>query len=262
VFGPWYIILSFPLGALLALGRREEFLRSRGRPARSVGASIVWSPVSILGRLVAARANAKTIPIEARIWVAVFQIAGGIAAFGLAIYGRATGEAPGNGTTLAFVASGAFSIVAGGLLWRGTQAGLALSRLLPAMQVVRVSAGQFAFGLAIVPQIFTLALRSDGPDVLFGLGSPAWGFGPDASDATGVDIRVTALVLLLLLLVPWRPRQEVPALPLATVSPPVAAATVSEEPSQGRIDNVGCRPSTVAGQSGAPFCWRTHARRQ
>jgi hypothetical protein len=98
------------------------------------------------------------------------------------------------------------SITAGVLLWCGTQAGLALSRVLLALQAVRVYAAGFAFGVAVIPQTMSLAWTSESHRVLFALDSVEWRLGADRSAKQGIEIHLVAILLLALLLVRWRPR--------------------------------------------------------
>ena len=233
--GPMYILLAFPLGALLALGRRDELLARGGRPTRGLAASIAWSPLRGLARVVVPRMNARTIPLEARIWIAVAQIAGGLAGIGLIVSERVTGPGRWEYSTTLFLILCALSIAAGVLLWRGVQAGLALSRVLLAMQVVKVYTESIVFGLALVPQL-AIAWTTEDHDVIVGLPDFEWRLGADASANQGFVINVLAIVLLILLFVRWPPRPVAAAAP-ATVAPPSLAEVVRPEPATGEVSS-------------------------
>jgi hypothetical protein len=245
--GPMYILLAFPLGALLALGRRDELLARTGRSTHSVAASVAWSPLRYLARLVVPRKDARTIPIEARIWVAVAQIVGGLLGIGLIIYEHVAGAAAWDGSTRLFLVLCAASIAAGILLWRGLQAGLALSRLLLSMQVVKVYGESIVFGLALVPQ-FGAAWTNGEPDLIVGLPQFEWRLGSDPAAVQGIVINLLAVLLLILLLVRWPPRRLVAnATDPTGTPPPRTGGVLPEVPTSEGAD---AQPKTGAAEQG------------
>jgi hypothetical protein len=247
IVGPMYILLAFPLGALLALGRRDELLARAGRSTHGLAATVSWSLLRYLARLVVPRTDLRTIPIEAWIWAAIAQIAGGLVGISMFAYVLSTRAATWNGSAMLFLILCAASIAAGMLLWRGQQAGLALSRLLLSMQVAKVSGESIAFGLTLVP-LFGVIWTKEQHNLFASLPGFAWRVGPDPDPAgfRGIVINLLAAVLLVLLLIRWPPRGLVANATSPTGAPPPPTEVVL--PEVATSEGASAQPATDAAE--------------
>ncbi len=125
---PWYLLLSFPIGALVAESRRQQHLKREGWWA----AVLPWHGSSLgeVGRSFVPKTDPITIPMSSRQFVAGVEILGGIAGIVTTAYIWHEPNHPDNRALWGSIIIALFSVAAGILLWRGTRLGLASSRLL------------------------------------------------------------------------------------------------------------------------------------
>ena len=169
-FSPWVVTLSLPVGAILALERRRRFLSpTEPRPAPPV-----------------------TIPRGFRIAIGAIEIASG--AWAILVGYRDP----------IVVVVAVVAIAGGGLLCLGRRAGVLVSRVIQAIQVVRVYTSLFAFGIVMGPEA-TFVWTNASHDFIVGYNLR---FDLAPSDKHGIEINLVAVLFLAWLLIRWRRRGD------------------------------------------------------